>query len=95
MYLELFHGRNFPDEHLDDWGFEGPIIGPFDNAHGTYTTHMKLWSERLQATYEVPFHDDMIEYDGKYFGDWVLLPTCPKELRHRRVSLKRSKLEVF
>ena len=43
-------------------------------------------------------HDDRFfgpSYFRKYFGDWVFIPTCPKEQRHRRVSLKKSKLEVF
>jgi hypothetical protein len=29
VYLELYHGRHSPDENLDDWGFEGPVLGPF------------------------------------------------------------------
>lgn len=42
MYLRLFHGRNSPDEQLDDWGFEGPEIGPLQYAHTTYASDVKL-----------------------------------------------------
>lgn len=95
MYLELFHGRNDPNEHMDDWGFQGPVIGPFSNAHVTYNTHIKLWSERLKRTYEVVFDGDMVHYDGKWYGDWVFLPSCPKAFKDRKVTLAQSKLTVF
>jgi hypothetical protein len=36
LYLHLFHGRNTPDEKLDDWGFQGPYFGPLDYFHITY-----------------------------------------------------------
>jgi hypothetical protein len=90
MYLELFHGRNHPDERLEDWGFQGPVVGPFTNAHVTYNVHIKLWHERLQKTFEVPIHDDMVELNGKYYGDWVFLPSCPAEYKDRKVSLQKS-----
>ena len=95
MYLELFHGRNYTNQQMDDWGFEGPVIGPFDTAHVTYNTHIKLWREAEGTTYEVVFREDMIEYDGKFYGDWVFLPNCPKEFKDRKVSLKKSALTVF
>ena len=36
VYVELFHGHHFPGEELDDWGFQGPILGPFPYFHITY-----------------------------------------------------------
>ena len=34
MYLGLFHGRDKPREAMNDWGFNGPLIGPLEmGAH--------------------------------------------------------------
>ena len=30
VYLHLFHGRAEPDQSLDDWGEQGPVLGPFE-----------------------------------------------------------------
>lgn len=42
LYLYLYHGRHAADEHLDDWGFEGPTIGPLDHVHVTYMCDVKF-----------------------------------------------------
>lgn len=42
VYLHLFHGRNTVDEEMDDWGFNGPTIGPLDYVHTTYATDVKF-----------------------------------------------------
>lgn len=36
MQLYLFHGRKTPDEHLQDWGFDGPTINEITSLTGTY-----------------------------------------------------------
>ena len=41
VYLHLFHGRNSVDEDMDDWGFDGPVIGPLDYVHVTYMCDVK------------------------------------------------------
>ena len=41
-YMKLFHGRNTPDEDLDDWGADGPIIGPLQWVHTTYGATIRL-----------------------------------------------------
>ena len=42
VYIELFHGRNDPDQEMEDWGVPGPVFGPFRFAHTTYSDHIKL-----------------------------------------------------
>jgi len=42
LYVHLFHGRKTPDEKLDDWGSEGPMIGPLDYVHVTYMGDVKF-----------------------------------------------------
>lgn len=36
MYLRLFHGRDSLDQEMEDWGFNGPVIGPLRFCHTAY-----------------------------------------------------------
>lgn len=36
LSVRLFHGRSHPDELLEDWGFDGPCLGPLSGVHLTY-----------------------------------------------------------
>src|SRR3546814_15310909 len=38
LYLHLYHGRKDPDESLEDWGSDGPVIGPLANDPPPYHT---------------------------------------------------------
>lgn len=73
VYLYLFHGRKDPNEQMDDWGEQGPILGPLDYFHTTYSSNPKIaWSEngREVGNAMLDLVDDMIFYDGMYYGDW-------------------------
>lgn len=67
LSVQLFHGRNEPDEQLDDWGFDGPCLGPFDGLQITYGT-LALFGE-FDERITLPMVDDLVLYDGKYYGD--------------------------
>ena len=41
-YLSLFHGRNYPEEKLEDWGFQGPLVGGIESMHITYFTTFRI-----------------------------------------------------
>lgn len=85
LYLRLFHGRVDPDEDLEDWGFDGPHIGPLKYVHGTYTTELAI--EFLDAeetagmssarsfgidpsTPFIKYHEDLLCLHGLYYGDF-------------------------
>jgi hypothetical protein len=36
LYIAFFHGRNHPNSPMDDWGYDGPMIGPVQFVHTTY-----------------------------------------------------------
>lgn len=42
MYLDLFHGRADPDQDMEDWGEQGPIIGPLEYGHTTYSSTLRI-----------------------------------------------------
>lgn len=70
LYLKLIHGRNTPQEQLDDWGFEGPLLGPFNWIHATYATHVRCgWDENGDEIC-LDYSGDLLTYEGKYYGDW-------------------------
>ena len=78
VYLELFHGTDTPDRSdLNDWGEQGPILGPLAYVHTTYAGDLKCCpvdcegepnegdSVDLQVTTEC-----LLYYEGMYYGDW-------------------------
>ncbi len=82
MYLKLLHGRVSVDEELDDWGPDGPWIGPLNWFHCTYLSDIGIGfvggEELTSLSYsiEVPspiyLCQEMIYHDGMYYGDWEL-----------------------
>ncbi len=68
VYIQLFHGRKDPDASMDDWGEDGPTLGPFEYVQMTYFQTVRLglpdggdgWLKKV---------DDMIYYNGMYYGD--------------------------
>lgn len=93
LYLGLFHGRAAINENLEDWGTDGPIIGPLEWAHTTYMCEIKLEFVDLSDTAkyfpaDAPYpylrvREDLVEYNGCYYGDWTLfVAPMPSEQQH-------------
>lgn len=66
-YLKLLHGRNKPDENLDNWGVAGPVFGPLEWFHITYLQTYRFGRDGFEA--EVAVTEDMFVWDRKYYGD--------------------------
>lgn len=80
LYLGLFHGRKTPDENMDDWGFEGPLVGPLKYLQVTYMGTMRLHFENPKDAQlfgldpASPFlflTEDLIKIGEAYYGDWT------------------------
>lgn len=106
MYLGLFHGRNSRKEHMDDWGFAGPVLGPLIYCHTTYMTYVHLHfmngqdartccnSGHLAVDLEVV--DDMIHFEGAYYGDWTVFFVAPDECRRPDDAFrKKPRINVY
>lgn len=65
VYLELFHGRDTNDAEMDDWGYKGPVLGPFKWIHTTYGTHIKALTAKGDKTLQIWLQDDLLPYGGK------------------------------
>lgn len=90
VYLELFHGRESVGTEMDDWGSQGPILGPLSYVHTTYAADIKL--ETIDGTDGVlclcgEEQADLIYYDGTYYGDWSVFGD--EALQHHPASRRR------
>ncbi|MGD0072943.1 MAG: hypothetical protein ABSD31_01220 [Candidatus Binataceae bacterium] len=90
MQILLIHGRKFPEEELQDWGFNGTPINDVEYIHMTYfstftigfRTHKACELAREQtgwATFddrvlEVSREHDLVRTKEGYFGDWEIQP---------------------
>lgn len=70
LYLQLFHGRKNIDDKLDDWGEQGPFLGPFTFVHTTYAVHIKFGMPDGDDRHWLTIVNDMVYYNGMYYGDW-------------------------
>jgi hypothetical protein len=68
LYLQLYHGRKDPAEQMEDWGFVGPTFGPLSYVVQTYRTTIRLHGGGDRELW-LDCHDDMIVWDGCYYGD--------------------------
>jgi hypothetical protein len=82
MYLKLLHGRESADEEMNDWGSDGPWIGPLKWFHCTYLSdigfgftggeELTTLSHSIDVPFPIYLCQGMIYYDGMYYGDWEL-----------------------
>lgn len=91
LYLHLFHGRNSPEQDMEDWGFDGPFIGPLQLVRSTYNNELELTFDNVEdhdrfflreviarssldcfysQVGNLKIISDVVEYEGKYYGDW-------------------------
>jgi hypothetical protein len=93
IYIELFHGHHSPDEQIEDWGFDGPILGPFPYFHITYGSDVKLGDDPiLVAGQEYVFptwdKDGFINFLVGYYGDMSITNSNIKEYLKRHTKTK-------
>lgn len=78
VWLHLFHGRDTVDEDMDDWGYDGPTIGPLEFVHTTYGDNIKFhFTYHADAVEFGLEQDEMINlvegcfpFQGKFYGDY-------------------------
>ena len=92
--LELFHGRRHPHEKLEDWGSQGPVF-LVDYVHVTYLWDIKLGIREPAGDGDLERVEDLIYYDGIYYGDWSVFPAAllekDAELKARLTTYRAEK----
>jgi hypothetical protein len=94
LYIRLFHGRTDPNQDMDDWGSDGPVLGPYKFVHTTYAYHIKLGKPDDDCD-ELFVYEDMLYYDGIYYGDWsVFDEETFKEAQFEATQFEQAKAEL-
>jgi hypothetical protein len=86
FYLRLWHGYLTDDDRSesDDWGADGPEIGPLQFCHTTYAADLKMvfCTPEDAARFgfddvyaDLPIDDGLVLFAGVRFGDWSLFVT--------------------
>ena len=72
IYLHLFHGRATLEEEMDDWGEDGPVLGPFTFAQVTYASTLRCAQpDGREAWFDL--RDGCVFYGGVWYGDFTVL----------------------
>jgi hypothetical protein len=90
VWIEMFHGRLEPDEEMSDWGFQGPVVGPFDWIHTTYDVDMRGGRNSDDKVVDFPIRNGLLLWEDKWYGDWsifddTILNGSPELLGRRQV----------
>lgn len=84
--LELLHGRRSLFDRLDDWGVQGPVF-LVDYVQLTYMGDLRLGLPCPLDACELRVVDNLVYYNGLYFGDWsVVSPDMLDNDQLRRVT---------
>lgn len=94
-FISFYHGRKTLNEHLEDWGDIGPIVGPI-KVSWTYGA-LKLHSPDYLDLYHIRHLGDMIPIDGIYYGDFEILDEEDGALQEKAADkeIKILTLEEF
>ena len=68
LYMGLFHGRRNPNQDLNGWGSEGPVVGPFSKIIVEDFNKITLIGED-GTQYQLKVVEDLVYIDGTYYGD--------------------------
>lgn len=79
VYLRLYHGRNDPDQDMDEWGFEGPTFGPLSAVVMTYLATIRIYGHNTSHELWLETTSDMVHWQGKYFGDFEIFVAGPND----------------
>ena len=77
IYFRLFHGRRDPTTNLEDWGLDGPVIGPCTSISSTYAAHIRLHDESDNELW-LEYQGDLVVFDDVYYGDFMIETTKPQ-----------------
>jgi hypothetical protein len=79
---------------MDDWGSNGPILGPYQFVHTTYGWDIKLGKSNGNCD-ELYVRKDMVYYDLVYYGDWSVFDegTC-KEAQFQITQFEQAKANM-
>lgn len=73
----MYNGFDYPEQvhEVDDWGFDGPTLGPFDMIQVTYGEDVKLYDFNEGESYcmSLHIHEGYLVYKDKFYGDFTIM----------------------
>lgn len=100
LYLGLLHGRDHPQQQMDEWGFNGPMVGPLRWCHTTYTCTIRIAFESSDdgvryfgergTEHCLEVAGDLLAFGGKYYGDWTVYYVGPDDCKRPVDSFRRN-----
>jgi hypothetical protein len=87
VYLHLFHGRTEVAQNMDDWGADGPLLGPLEFAHVTYASDIKTSNARPS---DLRFVGDCVYYDNMYYGAWSVVAFVPGGMEPQHIDKRKA-----
>ncbi len=103
LYFNPWHGRMRKDENLDDWGFDGPFIGPLSQVVfncGILQMENPEWPAEDQPSFvlthangkeeTIPYVEDMGTYRKEYFGDLSVIKATAQAAKDANAAYERE-----
>lgn len=87
IYLALFHGRK-KNEKLEDWGTDGPVIGPV-SIQWTYGG-IRLCLPSGEDEVDLPVSEGLVKIGEQYYGDFNVWNLSETSLKTMLESEKRE-----
>lgn len=60
LMLELFHGRDNPEQDMEDFGYDGPTLNNLEFCHITYMAHLSIDRDEGPIFTALTFDTDML-----------------------------------
>jgi len=92
-YLRLYHGRKTPEIDLEEWGIDGPVFR-IAWMHQTYLFNIRIGFEFSNREEQLTIVEDMIYYDGVYYGDWEVFTATGQYLDDEIETFDRAKARL-
>lgn len=77
VFLKLYHGRFDPDQDMEEAGFDGPVFEA-ETVRGICNSWLSFWDGREWEL--LRFYEDMLFYDGAYYGEYIITAEYDGEL---------------
>jgi hypothetical protein len=79
LYLRLYHGRKDPYQDMDERSFNGPTFGPLTAVVLIYLANIRLHGINPADEFWLATFDDMVKWQGDYFGDFEVFVAGPND----------------
>lgn len=70
VVLRLYHGRRSADEDMEDWGSDGPVLGPLSGVIVTYGTYRLFAGGNWECNLDT--EGDCAKWDNVLYGDFEI-----------------------